>query len=157
MKTFRNGLDGHRGRVKEAVTLALLLAAASAVLVVPAGAGAGPDRREGASEAADRWLLLVDEGRYPESWKEASAYFQGAVSEALWTQTMSGQRKPLGKVLSRKRVSAVFYTSLPGAPDGEYVVIQYETSFEHKQSAVETVTPMREPDGSWRVSGYYVR
>jgi hypothetical protein len=46
---------------------------------------------------------------------------------------------------------------LPGAPDGQYVVIQFETSFENKHNAVETVTPMLEPNGQWRVSGYYIR
>jgi hypothetical protein len=45
---------------------------------------------------------------------------------------------------------------LPGAPEGEYVVIQYETQFEHKAGAIETVTPLREKDGSWRVSGYFI-
>ena len=47
--------------------------------------------------------------------------------------------------------------ALPGAPDGEYVVIQYESSFEHKQSAIETVTPMLDTDGKWRVSGYFIK
>ena len=50
-----------------------------------------------------------------------------------------------------------FETSLPGAPDGEYVVIQMETSFENKASAVETITPMRDSDGEWRVAGYYIK
>lgn len=48
-------------------------------------------------------------------------------------------------------------TSLPGAPDGKYVVIQYDTSFENKKAAVETVTPMLDKDGKWRVSGYYIK
>ena len=47
--------------------------------------------------------------------------------------------------------------SLPGAPDGEYVVILFKTSFEGKAEAVETVTPMRDADGEWRVAGYYIR
>jgi hypothetical protein len=46
---------------------------------------------------------------------------------------------------------------LPGAPEGRYVVIQYETVFENKASAVETITPMLDPDGAWRVSGYLIR
>jgi len=46
---------------------------------------------------------------------------------------------------------------MPGAPDGKYVIIQYDTVFENKASAVETVTPMVDPDGSWRVSGYFIR
>ena len=47
--------------------------------------------------------------------------------------------------------------SLPGAPDGEYVVIQYATTFENKKSAIETITPMLDGDGKWRVSGYYIK
>jgi hypothetical protein len=41
-------------------------------------------------------------------------------------------RKPLGKVISREVKSKSHHTSLPGAPDGEYVVIQFDTSFENK-------------------------
>ena len=66
-------------------------------------------------------------------------------------------RTPLGQTVSRKVRSAVYKTSLPGAPDGEYVVIQYTTSFEHKQSAVETVTTSKGSDGVWRVAGYFIR
>jgi len=46
---------------------------------------------------------------------------------------------------------------VPGAPDGKYVIIQFETSFENKASAVETVTPMQDADGVWRVAGYFVK
>jgi hypothetical protein len=60
-------------------------------------------------------------------------------------------------MLTRKLKSAAYTKTLPGAPDGEYVVIRYESSFEHKQSAVETVTPMLDKDGVWRVSGYYIK
>ena len=66
-------------------------------------------------------------------------------------------RKPLGRVLSRKLKTATFETSIPAAPDGQYVVIQYDTSFENKKAAVETVTPMLDDDGKWRVSGYYIQ
>jgi Protein of unknown function (DUF4019) len=53
--------------------------------------------------------------------------------------------------------SREYTEKLPGAPDGKYVVIQYDTVFEKKASAIETVTPMAEADGKWRVSGYYIR
>jgi len=46
---------------------------------------------------------------------------------------------------------------MPGAPDGKYVAIQYEAVFEEKASGVETITPMLDPDGVWRVSGYFIR
>jgi hypothetical protein len=47
--------------------------------------------------------------------------------------------------------------TLPGAPDGEYVVFQFDTSFERKEAALETVTTIHEADGQWRVAGYFVR
>jgi hypothetical protein len=70
---------------------------------------------------------------------------------------LQATRAPLGKVASRVVKSAVYTTSLPGAPDGQYVVIQFESSFEHKKAAIETVTPSLGEDGEWRVSGYFIR
>jgi Protein of unknown function (DUF4019) len=37
------------------------------------------------------------------------------------------------------------------------VIAQYDTSFEKKESAVETVTMMKDKDGSWRAAGYFIR
>jgi len=118
---------------------------------------AGKVKEEAAIAAAEVWLSLVDQGEYLESWKEGATYFQNAVTRDQWTQSMVAFRKPLGKTLSRKLMSAKHTTTLPGAPDGQYLVIQYQTSFENKRSAVETVTPMRDQNGSWRVSGYYIK
>jgi len=50
-----------------------------------------------------------------------------------------------------------YTTTLPGAPDGEHVVIQFDSSFTNKKTAVETITPMFDKDGVWRVSGYYIK
>ena len=69
----------------------------------------------------------------------------------------SGVRAPLGKLVSRELASKQYATELPGAPDGEYVIIQFATSFENKKTAVETITPMLAPGGSWKVSGYFIK
>lgn len=53
--------------------------------------------------------------------------------------------------------SATFARDLPGAPKGDYVVIVYDTVFADKAGAIETITPMRDSDGKWKVSGYFVR
>jgi hypothetical protein len=103
------------------------------------------------------WLSLVDEGKYAESWIQAAALFKAAVTKEQWQESMKAFRVPLGKVVARKLKSKQYTKTLPGAPDGEYVVIQYETTFEKKQSAIETITPMLDKDGKWRVSGYYIK
>ena len=107
--------------------------------------------------SAGAWLALTDQGEYAQSWAEAASYFRTAVTQEQWVQSITAARSPLGAVVSRSLRSAESATSLPGAPDGEYVVIQYDTTFEHKQSAVETITPMRDTDGTWRVAGYYIK
>ncbi|MDP2968312.1 MAG: DUF4019 domain-containing protein [Deltaproteobacteria bacterium] len=103
------------------------------------------------------WLSLVDAGSYFESWNQTAGFFKTAVPKEQWQNSMKGFRAPLGKVVARKLISKQYTKTLPGAPDGDYVVIQYETEFEKKKSAVETVTPMLDKDGKWRVSGYYIK
>ncbi len=114
-------------------------------------------KEKSALDAAEKWLVLVDRGSYGESWAEAADYLQIAIPQKQWEQALQSVRKPIGKRISRKVIGKNFSTSLPGAPDGEYVVIQYETSFENKKSAVETVTPMLDKDGAWRVAGYFIK
>ena len=115
------------------------------------------DKVKVALSSAETWLTLVDEGRYADSWNEAAGYFKRAVKEEKWQESLEAVRKPLGEVISREVKTKSYHTSLPGAPDGEYVVIQFETSFTNKKSAVETVTPMMDKDGRWRVSGYFIK
>jgi len=110
-----------------------------------------------AEAAASAWLALVDAGNYAASWREASSLFKKQVNEEQWKSAVASARQPFGALVSRRLKSAKFLTSLPGAPDGEYVVLDYDTSFEKKKEAFERVTPMKDTDGVWRVSGYYVR
>jgi hypothetical protein len=110
-----------------------------------------------AVRASQAWLVLVDAGNYQASWQQAASYFKNAVDKDQWESSMIAYRQPLGNALSRKIISKKYTQSLPGAPDGEYVVIQYRSAFENKASAIETVTPMLDTDGNWRVSGYYIK
>jgi len=110
-----------------------------------------------AKKAARTWLAEVDAGDYGASWDHAAGLFRNAVTREKWVQSLDAARAPLGAVVERKLSSASFHTELPGAPDGEYVVIEFETRFAHKAHAVETITPARDADGTWRVSGYYIR
>ena len=115
------------------------------------------DTEEMAISAARAWLTLVDSGDYSGSWKEASAYFRGGVTPENWQSTMEAFRRPLGKVISREVMRAEELANLPGAPDGKYVVMRFISSFEKKQSAVETVTFTLDNDGKWRAVRYFIK
>jgi hypothetical protein len=110
-----------------------------------------------AKQAAERWLAQLDEGNAGATWENAASASQSMVSKAAWVDSMKTARAPLGAFKSRSLNSATFTRELPGAPAGEYVVIQYATSFEKAPAAVETVVPMRDRDGKWKVSGYFVK
>ena len=116
-----------------------------------------PEAEKVAVQAAQDWLALVDAGQYAQSWDEVAEYFKNAVAQDKWIEMVWGVRNPLGAMKTREVKSSRYTTSVPGAPDGEYVIIQFNTSFENKQSAVETVTPMSQKDGNWGVSGYYIK
>ena len=122
------------------------------------GLGAAESDKIAAAVAESRsWLATNDRADYDDSWRAAATLLREAVPLAQWIHSMEAVRAPLGGVISRKLIDAVYRTTLPGAPDGAYVVIQYATEFENKKSAVETVTPMLDKDGQWRVSGYFIK
>lgn len=123
----------------------------------PAALFASPTAEQEAQKAAEAWLALVDSGKYGESWDAAAAYFKKQVPRKRWIQMIGQVREPLGTAESRALSVARRTTSLPGAPDGDYVVMQYKTGFARKKAAVETITPMKDPDGVWRVSGYFIK
>lgn len=109
-----------------------------------------------AKAAALGWLKLVDEGKYADSWKEASEHFKVMVTEQKWVDTMNQSRQPLGSVQTRALKSAEFVHELPRAPRGDYWVIQFETNFDGTD-AIETVIPMLGKDGKWHVSRYSIK
>jgi hypothetical protein len=108
-----------------------------------------------AASSGDAWLKLIDNGKYAESWKEASSYFRSGVLEKTWVSMVQGVRAPLGARTSRKLQNLTFTKTLPGAPDGSYAVMVFQTSFQNKASAAEQITVMADAD-QWRVAGYII-
>ena len=151
-----NHLQTKEGKMKGKISIVLLVTVICVFTFVQISL-ADQAKEKSAVDASKAWLKLVDEGKYSESWNEAAQYFKNAANKEQWKSSLDAARTLLGKVLSRKLKSQQYTKTLSGAPDGEYVVIQYETSFENKQEAIETITPMLDKDGKWRVSGYYIR
>ena len=122
-----------------------------------AGAGGEAAAISAATSASESWLAIVDSAGWHASYTEASQLFKSAVAPDVWIQQIRAARTPFGPFVSRTLTGSHYATSLPGAPDGEYVVLTYSAKYTKKAYAIETVTPMKDTDGAWRVSGYYVR
>lgn len=115
------------------------------------------ETRDPVAAATLAWLGGIDDGHYAQSWRNASAGFKNAVSEADWQKALKSVRVPLGALVKRQLQHRQQTPELPGAPKGDYVVMQFATEFARKKSAIETVTFVRESDGVWRATGYFIK
>ncbi len=136
-------------------TLAFLLIVVVALFAAPAKAA--DDLEDRAQTVAEDWLRVMDLGQYGVGWDRSAAVIKTSISRPDFFKALEAVRTPLGRLISRKVLSRSHMTKLPGVPDGDYVVIQYETRFENRNSAVETITPVLDDDGVMRVAGYYIR
>lgn len=107
-------------------------------------------------QTAEAWLQGVDAGAYSDSWDGLAPLLQQQQARGAWADTLSAMRMDRTKIVQRLIIGARFSRSLPEAPPGEYVVVQYETTFEGGETMTETVVPMRTPSG-WRIAGYFLR
>ena len=135
-------------RIGFGVALAVLLAVATAQAQSP---------EDAAQNSVEPWLALVDSAQYAASWEQAAGGLKKAVAAPQWEQAVMRAREPFGRLLSRKATARTYSTTLPGAPDGQYVRLVFDSAFERKAAAVETAVMALESDGAWRVAGYFVR
>lgn len=107
--------------------------------------------------SARSWLALTDDGQYTESWKKASSHLRNKKTESAWIKTTEAIRKPLGPMDARYIATAGYRERLSGFPKGEYVVVQFYTTFKIKGLALETITLAKENDEVWRVVDYKIK
>ena len=112
---------------------------------------------DAAKQAAEAWLEIVDAAEYGKSWDVAASFFKAAVTKDQWADAVLQARGPFEPMGGRKFLGAQYMTELPGAPKGEYVVMQYEIRASDNTRLIETVTHMIDTDGDWRVVGYFVQ
>lgn len=143
--------------------LALLLAFAAVALLAPLAVAQTPDQRV-ALDAAERWLVPVDEQRYADAWAMASESFKKQVSREQWREGIRKIRKDYGRVVTRKGDKLAYVGVKPasdyptsGPQEGMQIAILFDTKFAGNKDATEEVTMIYEKDGLWRVAGYFIR
>lgn len=107
--------------------------------------------------AAGQWLKLADAGNGVESWRSAGTVFRNAATAEQWSGMLAGARAPLGELKSRTLANARHTRTLPGVPEGDYVVIQYGAVYANRPGVTETVVTSREAEGGWKVITYLIQ
>ena len=117
-----------------------------------AAAVAGPAEDEAAG-IGEKWLALLDDQKYEQSWDQASSQFRDQVNKDQWVEVLKRAREPMGDKVSRATARVDFVKTLRGAPDGDYAIIHYTTSFQNKNDVTERLTLVKE-DGKWLAAAY---
>jgi hypothetical protein len=136
---------------------ALPALAAATWLARPTAAHANLDEVAAARSAAAQFLAETDRGSHGAAWDLAGAAFRSGVGRNGWQSAAEQVLKPLGALQQREPAGTRATRALPGAPDGEYLLLEYRSRFAQKAAAVETVVMQKEPDGQWRVVGFFIR
>ena len=109
-----------------------------------------------ALQVAKTYLDDIDNGHYVESWKKGDPIFQKTISNKEWAIALQKARTPLGTVTSRVLKDEKPAKDPAGLPAGNYMVVEYTTSFTNAPSSGELLTLHQGADGKWKVLTYKV-
>jgi hypothetical protein len=145
------------GMTRRRVLVVVAAGCISILFAMGAGSASAQDPRgTAAQKQALAWLALTDRGDAPGSWREAGKQFQSAATVEQWAEALRQVRPPMGALLERSLLSTQFTRSFSGAPEGDYAVLVFRSSFANKAESRETMTLEHEADGNWRVVGYLI-
>jgi hypothetical protein len=138
----------------------LLIGVAAFLPALSAAQSLSPEQRA-ALDAAEKWLVPVDAGRYGDAYAMASEEFKRGVTRQQWLDGIAGIRKDFGNAGTRA-AEKMGFVGEPPKPDtalvpGAKVVILFTSKFAAKKDAAEEMTMVYEKDGVWRMASYYIR
>jgi hypothetical protein len=108
-------------------------------------------------KTARAWLVKLDKGYFQQCYDETAQALKDSLDKSQWISNMTTYRKPLGESEKRKEANMYYENKLQNADDGDYVVAQYASIFQQKLVVIESVTLVKEQDGSWKVFGYSLK
>lgn len=130
------------------LALAVIASQPQATQAPTDGTSSATARATEVEAAARRFLMLIDQGKWDESYALTTASFQKLNTSKVWAEVSEQARPPLGALISRTMIS---HEDVPTPPHG-HEVVKFRTNFASKANAIEKVSLERD-GGSWRVAG----
>lgn len=132
--------------------------AAAVILWLLAGCGgeSNPEAERAAVAATEPILEQIDAGQYDAVRDAASPLLKQQVSPEEWLAEVRALRGPLGSHKSRTVGSTTYVTDPWGAPEGEYVIVSYDSHWQNGRIH-ENLSMQRQPNGAWALAGYHAQ
>ena len=105
------------------------------------------------AKALEKFLIMLDNGQYDESYDAAAPSFRNGLTKAAWASNLKQNRASLGKPTDRSAKKVNTNTDL-GSGKKTYVVPV--TSTFANGTVTEEVTLIQDTDGEFRVSDYSI-
>jgi D-alanyl-D-alanine-carboxypeptidase/D-alanyl-D-alanine-endopeptidase len=138
--------------VLRALALACLLSAAPLAFAQPL-----PADIEAAKLASKEWLELIDVQRYAEAWDSAAGAARATSQKAGFDQSTYTARVALGALKQRTFKSALPIQLPADKARGEYIAVEYASSFEALAATTETVLVAKDQNFAWKAFSYAVK
>lgn len=122
--------------VRGALSLALFIVVYCALPTVACTAELSQDV---AVQQGIDFVELLDRGDLEACWQEMTPLFKAITSKELWQRQQSAFREAFGPLMSRKFARIDFRDRYARTPDGNFVIVQMHSTFQHKSRAVETI------------------
>lgn len=105
---------------------------------------------------AEQFISLIDKQDYQAAYLSGSELLKLYFTENEWIIDRARSDKLLGHVLKRKLVTVKARDTYPGLPDGQYMVVYYESQTKLKAKAAEVLLVARNFD-RWEVCSYRLK
>ena len=105
--------------------------------------------------AAYKWLAVIDEGRYYQSWQYAGELFKSRIEASQWDQVLKGTRSKLGALQNRTLSGYGKRQQFSNLPEGDYLVLKFSSQFE--TAALSEILVLTNERGELRVVAYFIQ
>ena len=105
---------------------------------------------------AETFSATIDDKNYQAAYQSGSKLLHLTSTENQWISEIGRTREVLGTALQRKLKAVKSIATYPGLPDGEYMLVYFETKMEHKEKAAEVLL-VAQIDGAWKVCSYHLK
>ncbi|MFO7767061.1 MAG: DUF4019 domain-containing protein [Pelovirga sp.] len=109
-----------------------------------------------AVSAAERFARIIDSGNSSAAYSQASPLLRLVQKEQEFVSAIERAHLLLGPVQQRQLTALRSIGSYPRLPDGDYLIVQFETRTLHKNKAAEIIL-LRHQGGTWLVADYSIR
>jgi len=107
-------------------------------------------------DLAGQFVCRLDAGDYSGAWMALDAHARLLKTAQDWQRYQAAIRSAYGPLQQRRFRSLDHRGTYSQHPDGDYVVVCFDSRFADKQAAIETVVLRQEPAGAVSIIAYYI-